>query len=298
MDYKFILILKKLGNAPKPTKQQKEQSIIIKEEWNQYFSSHWNFNGVKQMGHIAMFPEELPKRLIKMFSFAGETVFDPFASSSTTSLAAKNLGRNSIGYEINKNFEPIIRDKLGVDQFNLDYGTKTFLQKTKLETFHLFNQLPYIFSDPHRMDKKVDMKKLQFGSKIDKTKTKRNELFTVKQVIASDKIEFSNGLVVRLLGIKSNPLYQGKAIRFLQEKFRKRKIFLRYDTVKYDAENNLMCYMYLDNKTFINNHFVRTGYVDVDTSFNYTCQKKFLHSPTTIFNCECHKNINFNPRSP
>lgn len=67
MDYKFILILKKLGNAPKPTKQQKEQSIIIKEEWNQYFSSHWNFNGIKQMGHIAMFPEELPKRLIKCF---------------------------------------------------------------------------------------------------------------------------------------------------------------------------------------------------------------------------------------
>lgn len=67
MDYKFILIFKKLGNAPKPTKQQKEQSIIIKEEWNQYFSSHWNFNGIKQMGHIAMFPEELPKRLIKCF---------------------------------------------------------------------------------------------------------------------------------------------------------------------------------------------------------------------------------------
>lgn len=137
MDYKFILIFKKLGNAPKPTKQQKEQSIIIKEEWNQYFSFHWNFNGVKQMGHIAMFPEELPKRLIKMFSFAGETVFDPFASSSTTSLAAKNLGRNSIGYEINKNFEPIIREKLGVDQLNLDDDTKVFLQKTKLETFHL-----------------------------------------------------------------------------------------------------------------------------------------------------------------
>ena len=58
-----------------------------------------------------------------------------------------------------------------------------------------------------------------FGSMIDKTKTKRNELFSVKQVIASDKIEFSNGLVVRLLGFKSNSLYQGKAIRFLQEKF-------------------------------------------------------------------------------
>lgn len=64
---------------------------MTKEEWGQYFSSHWNFNGVKQMGHIAMFPEELPKRLIKMFSFAGETVFDPFAGSGTTSLAAKIL---------------------------------------------------------------------------------------------------------------------------------------------------------------------------------------------------------------
>lgn len=69
MDYEFILLFKKLGNAPKPTQQQKEQSAMTKEEWSQYFSSHWNFNGVKQLGHIAMFPEELPKRLIKMFSF-------------------------------------------------------------------------------------------------------------------------------------------------------------------------------------------------------------------------------------
>ena len=63
MDYEFILLFKKLGNAPKPTKEQKEQSAMTKEEWGQYFSSHWNFNGVKQTGHIAMFPEELPKRL-------------------------------------------------------------------------------------------------------------------------------------------------------------------------------------------------------------------------------------------
>lgn len=53
MDYEFILLFKKLGNAPKPTQQQKEQSAMTKEEWSQYFSSHWNFNGVKQLGHIA-----------------------------------------------------------------------------------------------------------------------------------------------------------------------------------------------------------------------------------------------------
>ena len=251
MDYEFILLFKKLGNAPKPTQQQKEHSAMTREEWVQYFSSHWNFNGVKQMGHIAMFPEELPKRLIKMFSFVGETVFDPFVGSGTTSLAAKNLGRNSIGYEINKDFEPIIREKLGVDQLRLGDDTKVVFAEDEIGNNSSFDQLPYIFSDPHRMDKKVDVKKLQFGS---------------------------NGLVVRLLGIKPNPLYQGQAISFLQEKFQKRKVFLKYDTIKYDAENNLMCYVYLDNKTFVNNHLVRTGYVDVDTSFDYACQKKFLNS--------------------
>jgi site-specific DNA-methyltransferase (adenine-specific) len=128
------------------------------------------------------------------------------------------------------------------------------------------------------MDKKVDVKKLQFGSKIDQSEAKRDELFSVKSIISPDKIELSNGLVVRLLGVQPNPQYHTQAIEFLKEKFYKRKVFLKYDTIKYDAENNLLCYVYLDNKTFINNHLVRTGYVDVDTSFDYTCQKKFLNS--------------------
>ena len=128
------------------------------------------------------------------------------------------------------------------------------------------------------MDKKVDVKKLQFGSKIDQSEAKREELFSVKKVISPDKIELGNGLTVRLLGVKTNPLHQSEAISFLQEKFLKRKVFLKYDSVKYDADNNLLCYVYLDNKTFVNNHLIRTGYVDVDTAFDYTCQKKFLNS--------------------
>ena len=278
IDYEFILLFKKLGNAPKPTQLQKEQSSMTKEEWGQYFTSHWYFNGAKQMEHIAMFPEELPKRLIKMFSFAGETVFDPFAGSGTTSLAAKNLGRNSIGYEINKEFSPIIREKLGADQITLgDDASITFAEDT-IGNISSFDQLPYIFCDPHRMDKKVDVKKIQFGSRIDQSEVKKDELFGVREVIAPDKIELSNGLTVRLLGIKQNPRYQEQAISFLQDKFQKRKVFLKYDNVKYDTDNNLLCYVYLDNKTFINNHLVRTGYVDVDTSFEYACKKKFLNS--------------------
>ncbi|MBO5453089.1 MAG: thermonuclease family protein [Clostridia bacterium] len=278
MDYEFILLFKKLGNAPKPSPQQKIDSKMTKEEWSQYFSSHWNFNGVKQLGHIAMFPEELPKRLIKMFSFAGETVLDPFVGSGTTSLAAKHLGRNSIGYEINKDFAPIIKEKLCDDQISLYDESQVFFAEDKEGIKHTFEDLPYIFRDPHKMDKKIDVKKLQFGSKIDDKEQKREELFTVKNVLNANTIELNNGIIVKLLGIKPISQFEDKAIEFLKEKFRKRKIFLKYDSIKYDSENNLLCYIYLDNKTFINNHLVRTGYVDVDTLFDYTFQKKFLNS--------------------
>lgn len=281
MDYEFILLFKKLGNASKPTKEQKEQSAMTKEEWRQYFSSHWNFNGVKQTGHIAMFPEELPKRLIKMFSFVGETVFDPFAGSGTTSLAAKNLGRNSIGYEINKEFAPIIKEKLCSNQLVLRDESRVVFCEDKTGNISSFEQLPYVFHDPHKMDKQIDVKKHQFGSKIDNKQSKREDLFRVKRIISPEKIELSNGLTVRLLGIKENPQYSDKAIDFLQSKFEKRKVFLKYDKVKYDDKNNMLCYVYLDNKTFINNHLVRTGYVTVDTSIEYSCQNKFLNSMPT-----------------
>ncbi len=90
------------------------------EEWNTNFAGHWNFAGARQNGYIAMFPEELPRRLIKMFSFVGETVLDPFVGSGTTALAAKNTDRNSIGFEINSQFISIIKEKLDIYQNDLN----------------------------------------------------------------------------------------------------------------------------------------------------------------------------------
>ena len=277
IDYEFILIFKKLGNPPKPTLEQKENSIMTKEEWNQYFSSHWNFSGVKQSEHIAMFPEELPKRLIKMFSFFGETIFDPFLGSGTTTLAAKNLGRNSIGYEINKEFESIIKEKLNINQLSLDKDTIEFLEDKENNNYS-FDKLPYIFEDAHKLDKKIDIKKNKFGSKIDNSKEKREDLFSVKEVISPNKILLNNGMEIKLLGIKEKDNFTLQAINYLKEKFNKRKIYLKYDLQKYDKNNNLMCYVYLDNKTFINNHLIRTGFVDVETNFDYSCKSKFIKS--------------------
>ncbi len=118
IDYEFILIFKKLGQAPKVSKEIKKFSKLTEKEWSQYFQGHWNFAGEKQNGHVAMFPEELPRRLIKMFSFVGDTILDPFLGSGTTTLTAYNLNRNSIGIEINPKFLSLIKNKVGVNQKN------------------------------------------------------------------------------------------------------------------------------------------------------------------------------------
>lgn len=280
IDYEFILVFKKLGDSPKPSHERKELSKMTAEEWNTYFAGHWNFAGARQTGHIAMFPEELPRRLIKMFSFVGETILDPFAGSGTTALAAKNSDRNSVGYEINPEFVPIIKEKLEIRQTDFHGTTYEFLQQQPLSTDfeQEIQKLPYIFKDPLKLDKKIDIKKLQFGSKIDKvSSTNRVELFTVKEVLSPEKIRLSNDLTIKLIGIKEDPLTNGKATSFLIEKTRGKRVFIKFDSIKHDKDNNLLCYLYLENKTFINAHLVKNGLVQVDRNIDFKFKDKFLN---------------------
>lgn len=275
IDYEFILIFKKQGKAPVPTLEQKQLSEMTKEEWNLYFASHWNFGGAKQDSHIAVFPEELPHRLIKMFSFVGETVFDPFMGSGTTALAARNLQRNSIGYEINSDFRNFYEQKVASSSL---LSAATFQYQNDNSVLNIKDKLsflPYLFNDPHKMNSKIDVKKLQFGSRIDKNSKDREEYFSVKEILSSNTIVLNNGLTIRLLGIKEKPSVNGNATKFLMEKTKGRKVFLRYDTVKYDDKDVLLCYLYLDNKTFINAHMLKNGLADVDYSFDFKYKNKF-----------------------
>jgi len=279
IDYEFILILKKYGTPPKVTKEIKEQSKLTKEEWNQYFTGHWNFPGEKQDKHLAMFPEELPRRLIKMFSFVGDTILDPFLGSGTTSLAAKNLDRNSIGYEINEDFLPVIKEKLGIEQRTIFQDTSFEIieqDKTKLDIEEKIKKLPYAFKDPIKFDKKIDPKKLRFGSKIDNSQHKRETYYTVKEIISPEVMVLNNGLTIRLLGVREKTGKNGEAIQFLREKTRGEKVFMKFDNIKYDDKNNLLCYLYLRNKTFLNAHLIKNGFADVDIERDYKYKSKFL----------------------
>jgi len=278
INYEYILIFKKPGISPKPTNEQKSSSKMTTEEWNKYFSGHWNFAGARQEGHIAMFPEELPGRLIKMFSFTGETIFDPFLGSGTTSLAAKNLNRNSIGYEINPEFIPIIKNKLDSNNLGLETSEFYYLKdSSNIDIKSKLSGLQYHFTDPHKLDKKIDLKKLQFGSKIDKNRVEREEYYSVKEVISPNLIKLNNDVIINLIGVKEKASLHGKAIDYLVAKTKGQKVFLKFDKQKYDNNNYLLCYLYLKNKTFINAKLIREGLAGIDYSSNFKYKNKFIN---------------------
>jgi len=282
IDYEFILVFKKQGQASPVTKDVKEASRLTEEEWNQFFNGHWNFPGERQSGHLAMFPEELPRRLIKMFTFVGDTVLDPFLGSGTTSLAAKKLSRNSVGYEINKEFLPVIQNKIGSMHKSLFEETQFAVCEQEVKSIDFserIEKLPYIFKDPLQFNKKIDVKKLQFGSRLDKNIVHREEYFTVKKIISSEKVELDNGLQVRLLGIREDSHLNGKAVRFLEDTIKGKKVFIKYDNVKYDSNNNLLGYLYLKNKTFINMHLLKNRLASADTEMDYKYKIKFTTLP-------------------
>ncbi len=99
-DIEFILMQRKPGGYRKPTEEQRDLSRIGKEDFNKWFQQFWTLSGASTKEHPAPFPLELAYRLVRMFSFVGDTVLDPFAGTGTTMAAAMKCGRNSIGVEI------------------------------------------------------------------------------------------------------------------------------------------------------------------------------------------------------
>ena len=104
-DIEYILMQRKPGGYRSPTEEQRKNSMIPKENFQNWFSQIWRLPGAStKSGHPAPFPLELAKRLITMFSFVDDVVLDPFCGSGTTMLAAIEAGRNSIGIETEEKY--------------------------------------------------------------------------------------------------------------------------------------------------------------------------------------------------
>jgi len=279
LDYEFILIFKKLGKPPKASKEVKEKSKLSQKQWNEYFYGHWNFSGEKQDKHIAPFPEELPKRLIKMFSFVGDTILDPFLGSGTTSVAALNLARNSIGCEINEDYLATIEKRLkkNIGIFEKDNTIEVIKQQSQIADYKKeIQKLPYIFKDPVAFERKIDPKLLRFGSQIDGKEQNTQEYYRVKKVISLSELILDTDAKIHLIGVKSNGKKNTEMIHFLENLIKGKKVFLRFDETKFDKDNNLLCYLYLKNKTFVNAHLIKNRLVDVDTTYDYKMKNRFM----------------------
>jgi len=113
----------------------REKSKIDIDEFkiNKWFMNLWEITNVlpnsKLEKGIAAYPEELPYRLIQLFSYVGETILDPFVGSGTTMKVARNLKRNSVGYEILDELEPIIREKLGFSEIKKNITDKFLVER-------------------------------------------------------------------------------------------------------------------------------------------------------------------------
>lgn len=263
IDYEFILIFKKPGNISKIPVEIKSSSVLTKEEWKEYFQGHWYFGGAKQVEHEAMFPEELPKRLIKMYSFVGDTVLDPFCGSGITLHAALKLRRNAIGYEINEKFLNLMGKKIGLNMSLLSMENEN-IQIIRRQTPIDIEDVAY---SPRIKDAmpQVDPNKFNF---------KNNRTYKVTSIIDEHTIKLNTGLKVRFLGVKV--IRKEEAIRYLREFVMNKEIFLKFDVTPILDESTVEAYVYLKNKIFINAYLIKSGLAVAEKLRDYRNKIKFI----------------------
>jgi DNA modification methylase len=112
-DIEFILMQRKPGGYRSPSLATRILSVISAENHREWFQQIWSgLTGASTKQHPAPYPLELAERLIRMFSFVGDTVLDPFGGTGTTTLAASRVGRNSISVEVDAKYFTLLTDRL------------------------------------------------------------------------------------------------------------------------------------------------------------------------------------------
>ena len=136
-DMEFILMQRKPGGYRKPTEEQRKLSKIDKKDFGTWFQQIWNITGASTRNHPAPFPLELASRLVRMFSFYGDTVLDPFCGTGTTMIASLRYGRNSIGIDIDTEYCRMAARYLKKESSNLFFDTELSFEKMTFDNIGL-----------------------------------------------------------------------------------------------------------------------------------------------------------------
>jgi hypothetical protein len=207
-----------------------------------------------------MFPEELPKRLIKMYSFEGDTVLDPFVGSGTTLKVALELRRNAIGYEINEKFLEVIKRKLGINQALLFHNVEILKRTKEID----LEDIGYEPSIPD-MKPKLDPKKVDF---------KKGGLYKVVDIVDENTLKLDTGLFVKLLGVEI--IDKERAIKYFREYLLKKEIMLKMESNSVLDENTIQAYVYLKNRIFVNAYLIKAGIARADRTKEYRLKRRFI----------------------
>ena len=132
-DLEFILMQRKPGGYRKPTEEQRKSSKIDKKNFDAWFQQIWNITGASTQKHPAPFPLVLASRLIRMFSFHGDIVLDPFCGTGTTMIACLRYNRNSIGIEIDPDYCLLTEKLLKKESSDLFFETELIFEKMVFE---------------------------------------------------------------------------------------------------------------------------------------------------------------------
>ncbi|MEA3309418.1 MAG: site-specific DNA-methyltransferase, partial [Chloroflexota bacterium] len=199
LDYEYILLFKKLGKR-RIARERREAAAMTKEEWKTFFSGHWTFGGARQCEHGAVFPAELPRRLICMFTVHDEVVLDPFLGSGTTAQVALSLGRRAIGYEINPDFLPLIEKRLS--DTGISEGGVSVLRRVENSVEpSMHDYAPGI----------QDIRPLQAPP------LRQRELYRVAEIVDAQTVRLADGREISLLGLHIPPGSASAARTYLEE---------------------------------------------------------------------------------
>lgn len=114
-NWEHVFLFRKKGEREIPSEEIVLESRLTQEQWIAYVNGVWSIEAVRDnLGHPCMYPDELVNRIVRMFSYVGDTVLDPFMGSGSSVKVARELGRVGIGYERELQYKPVIMKRLGI----------------------------------------------------------------------------------------------------------------------------------------------------------------------------------------
>lgn len=269
LDYEYILIFRKPGKSAPVDPGVRALSALTREEWKTYFSGHWQFGGERKDQHEAMFPKELPTRLIRMFSFVGETILDPFLGSGTTLKCALQLGRSGIGYEIQPAYLPMILQKVGSGN----------LLAPSVQVIRREHNLPTVDPPEGYVPRIKDAKPLVDPALVH---IEPDATYRVVRISRADDgaplLIMDNGLLVRLLGIRVQAGQLEALARYLQTYLLGKRVILRFEQPPEGDSQPVPAYLYLTNRLFINRKIIEMGLAEADRNGTYHLKNRFVQS--------------------